>query len=101
MCAPGLLREHGAREAGSGARAGGGAGSGLRRLTHDRLQDDGAAWPPDGTRIAYEHSRLNAGEGGIWVMRADGTHAHRLSNGHDSSPSWSADSSRLVPVWRP
>jgi Tol biopolymer transport system component len=41
-------------------------GSGLRRLTHDTLQDDEPAWSPNGRWIAYAHPRHNASDGGIW-----------------------------------
>ena len=48
--------------------------------TRVRLTDDGgdyAAWSPDGARIVY--TRTQAGDGGLWIMNADGSNKHRLT----------------------
>ena len=48
---------------------------------HTRLTDDGGdfpAWSPDGSRIVY--TRTQKGDGGLWVMNADGSGKHRLTS---------------------
>lgn len=52
----------------------------LVATTRYALTTDGgdyAAWSPDGTRIVY--TRTQAGDGGIWMMNADGSNKHRLT----------------------
>ncbi|TGC09498.1 TolB family protein [Methanolobus halotolerans] len=51
---------------------------------------------PDGTRVAYI-SRL-AGNYDVWIMDIDGTNSKRITDspGHESSPSWSPDGSKLI-----
>ena len=47
---------------------------------HTRLTDDGGdfpAWSPDGSRIVY--TRTQTGDGGLWIMNADGTGKRRLT----------------------
>jgi Tol biopolymer transport system component len=47
---------------------------------HIRLTDDGGdypAWSPDGNQIAY--TRTQQGDGGLWIMNADGTGKRRLT----------------------
>lgn len=47
---------------------------------HVRLTDDGGdypAWSPDGRQIVYTRTEL--GDGGLWVMNADGTGKRRLT----------------------
>jgi Tol biopolymer transport system component len=39
---------------------------------------DGASWSPDGSRIVY--TRTIPGDGGLWIMNADGSGKHRLTN---------------------
>jgi hypothetical protein len=57
-------------------------------LVHD------PAWSPDGDYIAYEQTHwptfLNmGGNGELWIMRADGSQATKLTNGPiDQSPDW-------------
>jgi Tol biopolymer transport system component len=48
---------------------------------HTRLTDDGGdypAWSPDGSRIVY--TRTQQGDGGLWIMNADGGGKRRLTN---------------------
>jgi Tol biopolymer transport system component len=84
-------------------------GSDLTRLTFDagsgRVYDGDAAWSPDGTRIAYRKAKrvpLASGlfrlDDEIWIMGADGTNQHALTNdaGHKYSPRWSPDSTRIL-----
>ncbi len=48
---------------------------------HVRLTDDGGdypAWSPDGKMIVY--TRTTAGDGGLWIMNADGSGKRKLTN---------------------
>ena len=62
------------------------------------------AWSSDGSRLAFiagpaRHVHAQAGDGDLFVMRADGTHLRQLtSDGSLSSPSWSPDGRHLVAV---
>jgi Tol biopolymer transport system component len=89
-------------------------GSGVTTLIRHDFRDDTyptarlglgrPTWSPDGERIAFEH----AGDGGeglarIYVMNADGSSPHLVTDIHDfglrhaeSDPSWSPDGSRIV-----
>jgi Tol biopolymer transport system component len=51
------------------------AGSRYVRLTDDG--GDNPAWSPDGTRIVY--TRTVKGDGGLWMMNADGSDKRRLT----------------------
>jgi Tol biopolymer transport system component len=65
-------------------------GTGVTQLTrNERLWDEGPAWAPDGTEIAYT-SGLDNTHGDIHVMTAAGVHLDRLTNfdGADESPDW-------------
>jgi Tol biopolymer transport system component len=77
-----------------GVRPGGG---GLRRLTHDPLQQLHPTWSPDGRRIAFTEQHSN----GNWVVfttRVDGTKRRQVTDEHRSSqePSWSPDGERIA-----
>lgn len=52
---------------------------------------------PDGRYIAYV-ARMADSNSGLYVVDADGTHSHRLTNtsGHDDMHAWSSDGSKLV-----
>jgi Tol biopolymer transport system component len=58
-------------------------GTGVAKAATLDVYADYAAWSPDGKRIAFY------GNGEIWVMNADGSGAHPLTNGNDASmPAW-------------
>jgi Tol biopolymer transport system component len=78
-------------------------GSGVRRLTRNSVYDDHPAWSPDGNRIAFTREDRNGPALGdlsfdIWVMRADGTGAKRLTRSRDDEvdPAWSPDDTRIA-----
>jgi TolB protein len=67
-------------------------GSNLTRLTNAPIHEFDPSWSPDGTRIAY---RTDAGDvTEIWLMNADGSDKHRLTDG--LSPAWSPDGSIIA-----
>jgi TolB protein len=51
------------------------------------------AWSPDGRWIAFFSDRSDAGS--IWLMRPDGSDAHRVIGGAEY-PSWSSDGKLIV-----
>jgi len=72
-------------------------GTGVRNLTNaTSFDDDGAAWSPDGTRIAFTRYVGAAGE--IYVMNADGSGLVNLTNdpSSDSEPTWSPDGTKIA-----
>ena len=66
-------------------------GSGPRQLTHNALHDEGPAWSPNGTMLAYTSGPDNE-HGDIHVMTSSGRHLRRLTTfaGLDESPDWQA-----------
>jgi TolB protein len=80
-------------------------GSGLKVLTSCAGAKPGCAnvypsWSPDGKKLVYTHQDDGDPEGGfgeneqIWVMNADGSHAHALTTGSTPKhqrPDWSPD----------
>jgi Tol biopolymer transport system component len=71
-------------------------GTAAQAISHDGGFDP--TWSPDGTRIAYRRL-LESDDGEIWLMRADGSRAHDLNHGPDSSdwgPAWSPDGARIA-----
>jgi Tol biopolymer transport system component len=70
-------------------------GHGVKRLTTGF--DSGASFSPDGARVAFVRgwqSEADAHKAGIYVVRIDGTHAHRISGalrGWAQPPAWSPD----------
>ena len=72
-------------------------GSGLRRLTNQRMIDTSPTWSPDGARIAYVSDR--AGNPHIYIMNSDGTGSRRmtsLAKSYEDSPSWSPRGDRIA-----
>jgi Tol biopolymer transport system component len=72
-------------------------------LTPSGLGDYGPVWSPDGTRIAFGRCFTTGGcRAHIWVMNADGSGAHGVSNGAgdgnatDTDPVWSPDGTRIA-----
>lgn len=64
-------------------------GSSPCQLTHNTAHDEGPAWSPDGTMLAYT-SGPDDFHGDIHVMTATGTHLRQLTfyPGRDESPDW-------------
>lgn len=50
------------------------------------------AWSPDGTMIAY----MGLEDWCIWVMKADGTDARKLTDHGGLAPAWSADGMKIA-----
>jgi Tol biopolymer transport system component len=67
-------------------------GTGLIRLTANRVNDDWPAWSPDGTKIAF------ASHYQIYIMSQHGTGPTRLTYGDafDIQPSWSPDGTKIA-----
>jgi TolB protein len=64
-------------------------GSGKRRLTRDRRDDDDPVWSPNGKRLAFHRAQ------GLYVMNADGR-PQRLLVRNASNPRWSPNGRRLA-----
>ena len=63
-------------------------GSGQRQLKFGPGDDFGAAWSPDGTRIAFVRD-LGTPDRPVMVMNADGSDQHALHpGGRQSVPAW-------------
>jgi Tol biopolymer transport system component len=80
-------------------------GTGLTRITDGPPHAEMPAWSPDGNLIAFvtpiEHEVLGVAQSlghAIWVMNADGTQPHQLTEGRysDHFPAWSADGSKIL-----
>jgi TolB protein len=60
----------------------------IAEITRDAGRNERPSWAPDGRHIVFESTR--GGSRQIWVMLADGTHAHALTqSGANESPNWS------------
>ena len=64
-------------------------GSNPVQITHNEIHDEGAAWSPDGTMLAYSSGADN-NHVDINVMTTDGVHLRTLTDyaGRDESPDW-------------
>jgi TolB protein len=75
-------------------------GTGLVQLTDlaPPLVVSGPAWSPDGSRLAYVVRESATDRSDIWVMNADGSEAHAITDGRGShwGPTWSPDGSRIA-----
>lgn len=70
----------------------------VRKLTStDRPgADSDPAWSPDGTQVAFR--RRAGGNTDVWVIRADGSGAHRLTQhkAAEQDPTWSPDGKQIA-----
>ena len=75
---------------------GGDPGGKMRQLTFGDAEDDSPAWSPDGRRIAFVSVRDGVSQ--IFVMNADGSGVHAVTNGHAQNihPFWFVDGSRIL-----
>ena len=64
-------------------------GTNLRQLTHNTLWDEGPAWSPDATKLAFS-SGADDLHLDIWTMNVDGSDPRQLTTypGRDESPDW-------------
>jgi Tol biopolymer transport system component len=62
-------------------------GSGTRRLTSTKADDQHPTWSRDGSRIAF----VRGSPGDLYLMRADGRNVHRIRNdfADEGDPAWS------------
>jgi Tol biopolymer transport system component len=69
-------------------------GTNMVNLTNGQ-QGFSPSWSPDGSKIAFTATRANPGDfqSKIYVMNADGSDQHRITDGFtsDHSPAWSPD----------
>jgi Tol biopolymer transport system component len=75
-------------------------GTGRRRLTDASARAKGAAWSPDGRRLALYGSADQGGDANfdIYVMNSDGSKRERLTHGsaREVQPAWSPDGRRIA-----
>lgn len=69
-------------------------GSGYVALTVNATEDNSPSWSPDGTMIAWLSGPSLEQE--LFVMNADGSDQHNVSDGDAADFRWSRDSRRLV-----
>lgn len=72
-------------------------GTSLTNLTNNAANDNGPAFSPDGTKIAFRSNR-DGGNSEIYVMNADGTNPTNVTNNaaFDSDPAFSPDSQKIA-----
>ena len=73
-------------------------GSGLARLTNDKVPDELAEWSPNRKQIAWTRGGEESPAGEIWVMNADGTGKRQVTSSafSDNAVSWSPDGRQLA-----
>jgi Tol biopolymer transport system component len=73
-------------------------GSGLARLTNDKVLDELAEWSPNRKQIAWTRGGELSPAGEIWVMNADGTGRRQVTSNSfsDNAVSWSPDGRQLA-----
>ena len=79
-------------------------GTNLINLANHPARDGGAAWSPDGLRIAFNSNRDGNWENNpdanreVYVMNADGTNPVKLTDhpARDIGPDWSPDGNRIA-----
>ena len=73
-------------------------GSGLARLTNDKVPDELAEWSPNRKQIAWTRGGEESPAGEIWVMNADGTGRKQVTSNtfSDNAVAWSPDGRQLA-----
>jgi Tol biopolymer transport system component len=73
-------------------------GTGLARLTNDKVPDELAEWSPNRKQIAWTRGGEESPAGEIWEMNADGTGRRQVTSNSfsDNAVSWSPDGRRLA-----
>ena len=73
-------------------------GTGLARLTNDKVPDELAEWSPNRKQIAWTRGGEESPAGEIWVMNADGTGRRQVTSNafSDNAVSWSPDGRQLA-----
>jgi Tol biopolymer transport system component len=71
-------------------------GTGLTNLTNNPAADDGPAWSPHGTKIAFRSDRT--GHFDLYVMNADGSGVTALTadTATEGRPAWSPDGTKIA-----
>jgi dipeptidyl aminopeptidase/acylaminoacyl peptidase len=71
-------------------------GSDNAPIVTDAANDQGGAWSPDGTKIAFRSDRTGGGD--IYIADANGANQVRMTNdpGQESHPSWSPDGTKIA-----